>query len=483
MSALSTFLNGVNRLGSIKGAGKIAPKLSNSEFCFSNTSKSEHFTAGFGKAPMVPSDIEKRKYYIAGYRANNPARGVIDPQYASAVWLDDNSGSGGVLFISLDVVGLLNKDVSELKRRLSEFKLKTGCRKITVFATHNHAGIDTMGLWGPLPLSGKDKKFMELLYTSCVCAAFEAYNTRKKGRVFYGSAEVPDLQEDIRLPEVYSKKLTRLRFVPEDAGNEIWIVNFASHSESLQGCNSLVSADFPCYFREYIREKTGAETLYGVGAIGGMISMKIEDENILRDEHRLLESTRKIGYALARYALTIKDEKELEPRISYITQEFYVPVENTLLTIAAAAGIISVDRYFLPAPAVKTELSYFEIGSLPLLFLPCELFPELAYGGYLKAEESATGKGSEMNPPPLIDICGNNELIIFGLSNDEIGYVIPPNDYWLNEKKPYLDKGIDRLGRRHYEETNSAGPDAAKAIADALIKAMKNVNETKRRYL
>lgn len=479
MSGLNKILDGVNHLSSIRASKTIAPKLPNGEFYYTKNAKSSYFTAGFGKRAVIPDDIETKKYFIAGYGDNNPARGVIDPQYVSAVWLDDNSGKGGMLFISLDVVGLLNKDVNTLKRRLSEFKIKTGCRIITVFSTHNHAGIDTMGLWGPLPLTGKNKKFMELLFSSAVEAAFEAFNSKTDGKLYHGNIEVPDLQEDIRLPIVYSKTLTRFRFVPEGGSNEIWLINFASHSESLQGCNHLVSADFPCYLRERIRDKSGAETLYGVGAIGGMISMNIDDEKTLRTEHRLLESTRKIGYALADYALKIDNDKEIEPKISYITQQFYIPVENPLLTIAAFAGIISADRYFLPEPAIKTELTYMEIGDKALLFIPCELFPELAYGGYLKAEESATGNGAEINPPPLIETAGNKDLIIYGLSNDEIGYVIPPNDYLLNENKPYIEKAIDRLGRRHYEETNSAGPETAKTISLAFQKIMKTVNKTK----
>ena len=74
--------------------------------------KGECFTVGFGKCVMLPEDIDKKKYYIAGYGENNPAKGVIDPQYAHAMWIDDNTGRGGVLFISLDIVGLLNKDVN-----------------------------------------------------------------------------------------------------------------------------------------------------------------------------------------------------------------------------------------------------------------------------------------------------------------------------------------------------------------------------------
>ena len=290
------------------------------------------------------------------------------------------------------------------------------------------------------------------------------------------------MQEDIRTPVVYSKTLTRLRFVPEDGSREIYFLNFASHSESLQGCNSLVSADFPCYLRERIRKETGAETIYGVGAIGGMISMEIEDEDRLRKENRLLESTRSIGYKLADYALAINEEKALSPRISHIKQEFYIPVENPVLTIACQLGLLNADAYKEPysdKKVLKSEISYFERDDLAILMLPCELFPELAYGGYLSEEESAEGLSPEINPTPLVEIADNQNLLIFGLANDELGYVLPPNDFMLNEDTPYLDKAVDRFGRRHYEETNSMGPETADIIAENFRALINKVNTAK----
>lgn len=480
---ISDALNGIVSLGQKKADKHVTPPIDEGTFDYVPEAKSEFFTAGFGKAVMLPADIGKRTYYIAGYGENNPARGVIDPQYAHALWLDDNSGHGGMLFISLDVVGLLNKDVKALKDTLADFVRLTGCRAISVFSTHNHAGIDTMGIWGKLPFSGKSPKFMDILFKAAKQAAFDAYEDRRKGKLYLGRIEVPDMQEDIRTPVVYSKTLTRLRFVPSDGTREIYFLNFASHSESLQGCNSLVSADFPCYLREKIRKETGAETIYGVGAIGGMISMEIQDEDLLRKEHRLLESTRNIGYKLAGYALSIDKETELLPRISYIRQEFYCPVENPVLTIACQIGILTADRYSMPGEkgtgALKTEISYLEIDTLKILMIPCELFPELAYGGYLTEEESAEGKSPDINPEPLVKTAEDDELLIFGLANDELGYVLPPNDFMLNTVQPYMDKAIDRFNRRHYEETNSMGPRTAQFISDAFVKVLEKVKTAK----
>ncbi len=441
--------------------------------------KGECFTVGFGKCVMLPDDIDKKKYYIAGYGENNPARGVIDPQYAHAVWIDDNTGRGGVLFISLDIVGLLNKDVNRIRERLSSFAKKTGCRSINICSTHNHAGIDTMGIWGRLPFSGKNPDFMRILFDATIKACEDAFNSRKNGDFYLGTIEVTDMQEDIRTPIVYSKTLTRFRFVPEDGSNEVWIINFASHSESLQGCNHLVSADFPCYLRERIKEKTGADVLYTVGAIGGMISMDIPEEDKLRKEHRLLESTRNIGYRLADYAVSINNDDKLDACVNFARREFYVPADNTILTLACYVGLLEADKYAdasLPKHlCLKSEITYFEIGEKKILLLPCEIFPELVFGGFLSAEESATGKGGEINPRILTEIVEDEEILVFGLANDELGYVVPPNDFVLHPTAPYLEDGRDKHNRRHYEETNSMGPDTAKVIAENVELLIKDI--------
>jgi hypothetical protein len=124
-------------------------------------------------------------------------------------------------------------------------------------------------------------------------------------------------------------------------------------------------------------------------------------------------------------------------------------------------------------------MTYCEIGDLHMLLLPCELFPELAYGGYLDEDESATGLGAEVNPKTLLEIAGDDSIVIFGLANDEVGYVVPPNDFLLNPDTPYFERVHDRHGRNHYEETNSLGPNTAQRIADVFESMIKTVRETK----
>lgn len=129
--------------------------------------------------------------------------------------------------------------------------------------------------------------------------------------------------------------------------------------------------------------------------------------------------------------------------------------------------------------AMKSEISYIEIGCAKFLLLPCEIFPELVFGGFLGAEESATGYGDEINPPILTSITGD-DIIIVGLANDELGYVLPPNDFLLDENKPYMDIPRDVHGRRHYEETNSLSPETAATIARTVKDIMETVENSRK---
>lgn len=483
MKALKLVSKALTASVKLSGKGKArfkdAPILASAEFDYTKEATSDHFTAGFGKEPIMPPDITRKTYWVAGYNMYNPASGILDTLYAHAIWIDDNSGKGAVVFVSLDAVGLLKTDADIIKASLAGFAQETNIRNINILCTHDHAGIDTMGIWGPLPKTGRSKEFMQIVKQGVISAVKKAYEDRRNGSLMYGTIEVPDLQSDIRTPVVFSKTLTRLRFVPDDGSREIYFINFASHSESLTGKNSLISADFPAYLRKEILEKANAETIYFVGAIGGMITIKAEGKEMSEK----IESVKKIGKKLGQYAMSIENERKLSPKISFIKQEFYFEPENTVLMTAAQMSILNVNPYFSKETPLgyllKSEISYFEIDDVKLLLLPGETFPEVVYGGYLESNESATGLPCEFNPTPLVDIIGDKNTIIFNLANDEVGYIIPPNDYLLSEDFPYLERAKDRFDRNHYEETNSLGPKTHEKIATVVGGIMETVRQTK----
>ena len=431
--------------------------------------KADHFTVGLAMEDLTPPDLDTHRYYMAGYGFFKPIQGMLNPVCATALWIDDNSGHGGVLLLSVDCVGIMHNDTEEIRRRLRPFCRITGCRAVHVMATHCHAGVDTMGFWGPLPKSGRDKRFFALLFEKTERAAEKAYASRRDGNLFAGSVMTEGIQQDKRLPEVFEKTLTRLRFVPRDGGKEIYIVNYAAHPEVLGSRNVQLSADYVHWLREKVKRDSGADLIYFNGAIGGMITPT------LASGHEDIASSRAAGYKIAEAAMSVQNERRLELRIGVIRKEFYLELSNTVFALCGILGVMPRKRYPLgQGPlnvSLKTEMAYMEIGDIHILMLPGELFPELAYGGYLEAGVAAAG-GPELNPPPLREIANDPDLIIFGLANDELGYIIPPNDFILDETYPFLVKAFDHGGRRHYEETNSTGPRTAHILAETFTQIM-----------
>ena len=69
---------------------------------------------------------------------------------------------------------------------------------------------------------------------------------------------------------------------------------------------------------------------------------------------------------------------------------------------------------------------------------------------------------------PLAEIAGDPDMIVFGVSNDMTGYVVPPNDFILHPTQPYLNGYRDKFDLNHYHETNSMGIGTQKVIADTF---------------
>ena len=124
-----------------------------------------------------------------------------------------------------------------------------------------------------------------------------------------------------------------------------------------------------------------------------------------------------------------------------------------------------------------SELDYIKIGDFSVLTVPGEIFPELVYPGhYSTKEESSVNDPESVNPKTLSEIAGDENIVIFGVTNDMAGYIIPPNDFVLNIQQPYLSTANDRFGRNHYNETNSLGPNAAYALAEAFSQQIDCIN-------
>lgn len=434
--------------------------------------KGDSYVCGYAVKEVMPADINAKKYWIAGHGMGHVIEKVHDPVTVSAMWIgaDDN---GGYIHISADIIGLTNYEVNLVRASLCDFIAESKCLGVFVSCTHSHAGFDTVGYWGQLMKlqTGKDPEYMELLLNSLKEVSVEAYKNRKPGKLFVGTVHVPEAQFCKREPDAMHDVLTRTRFVPADGSNETWFLNYAAHPNTLGGGNRECGADYPYWLRKTINDEKPVNVLFGVGAIGA-----VDPGNFCDDKP---ERTRLQGLTLGKAALGIDNDKEMPVEITVLQHKYYSPVDNGLLALMATIKACSSQRYPYDKGdlglALLTEMDYIKLGTQQILLLPGEPFPEVVYGGAAPADKSATGKGIEINPTPLIDIVGDKDLLVYCVTNDMTGYCVTPNDFVLHKTQPYIEQGRDIFDRKHYHETNSLGYLTNETIAENVADIMKRV--------
>ena len=452
-----------------KGPAPVIPKSE------TVSASGEGYRLGFARADINPEEFGKKTYWIAGHGSGHQMEGVLTDVFVSAVWIDVGTDEG-LVWLSGDIVGLTNIEVNEIRRRIMAEPEFSKCIGINFSCTHSHSGIDTVGYWGKanalhIPSNGKDPEYMEKLFSQSVKAAKEAFVNRTPGKLYTGRHSIEGgLYTPRRLPEKH-EILTRLRFVPDNGSSETWLVNVGAHPNSLGGKNRMLSAEYPHFLRERVAEKTGANVLFGIGAIGGMDAAEFDKDD-------RVNNIKKQGEFFADAAIAVDNDKLLEPVIKYNRRRFYLPVDNYVLLLLAMRGTMSFAPFACKESgtgvAMRTEMTYMTFGSQKILLLPGENFVCTVYGGYEPAERSSTGKGPEINPAPLAEICGDPEMIAYGVSNDMTGYVVAPNDFCLHPTQAFLNPTNDVLGGRHYHETTSMGIKTQGVIADTFARLVKD---------
>lgn len=459
----------------------------------SSKDTSGQWTVGFGSAQIIPEHLRTDPLYIAGYNSgwktskyldnytlpvyseineDKERRSLYDYAQARAVWLD--SGEGGVLLIGIDTIALSGSYVRQIREELAELCEQENCISVNVYSTHSHALPDTLGLWGPLGIDGKDDSYMEKLVEAAVDAGRQAMENRHTGDLYYGEAVTDGeyLLRDSRYPYVYDEVLHQLRFEGEDDFG-VRMFFYGAHAESLRGDNTLLSRDFPGVMCDLITAETGDQTIFLPGAIGGLIMTEV-----LTAPFDAVENLQKTGRILADYALSIlpENEKKVEPELSVARSEISIPLDNNAFMYFQFLGILNCQvepSDSRTGYAAVSEMSLIRLGDIVLTLVPGEIFPELVSG-----QRYGDASVENSNPTPLLETAishGAEQVLIIGLANDELGYIVPPSDFFVNDTNPYLERKEDSRQEDHYEETNSVGPNSAWAVAKTFEHLMEQL--------
>lgn len=414
------------------------------------------WSLGYGSASLQTGDELDGKHYVGGslsFPKSKAATAIYDDQRVRVIAINDGSGRGTLIFAVIDGFGISSTDVRGIRKELADFAKANNIVGINISVLHQHSCVDTFGMNGDLVkmiftnpalnrinntfgtdyklLNGQNASFMKHLYDVTVDSVKEAVNSMTTGKMYYSEIEAGEYIRDKREPMVFDSKIHRFRFVPNNGTKETWLCNMAIHAVGNGAAGTEITGDYPYYIEQEVN-KAGANFIQIQGAELA-ISSKHDSLNLPEGTPRL-ESLKIYGTTLGKLIVESNEaETEVAPLLNYRMKEYYVPVTNQILEFAGRLGaltntVVTTDEnnHVLE---VATELGYLEIGTkLAVAIIPGELEPAIAYGGYLDADHSWTG--TDFDYPSLQDIVGTDkELLVFGLMNDQIGYILEDNDY------------------------------------------------------
>jgi hypothetical protein len=419
----------------------------------------------------------KRPVWMAGFSQNRAATAIHDDLWAIACVLDDGHTRLGI--VGLDSIGFFHDDVVAVRRACAaEWKLDY----TIVTSMHNHSTPDLMGLWGPDFLhTGVDERYRQQVIAAAAKALGDAVTALQPARVAFHEIPVPPdgLMADTRKPIVFDPDVRVMHFTSPTNGATLGtIVGWANHPETPWGKNTEITADFCGILRDTLERgfthdgQTFARGLGGIhlyvnGAVGGLMtthpSVTVRDpwlnEDFKEPSH---EKSRAVGHQLAARILPKLTETNSVPAdsaaISIRARTIELPVENKMFLAAAYLGLI--DRGHVRWKKMRTEVALVTIGDASIACVPGEIYPEIVNGG-IEHPEGADFDIAPVEVPPLRELMPGRIKFVFGLANDELGYLIPKSEWDVQPPRLYGSKGV-------YGEINSCGPNAGPLVHAAL---------------
>ncbi len=388
---------------------------------------------GYAQTVITPS-LEK-PVYLAGFGNDRRAKTIHDDLYARALAIQTEQTT--LVLVALDLIGFFRPDAYEVIEKVNRPDVQ-----IVIASTHTHHGPDTMGLWGPdQKTRGVDEAWMSATKQKIVDGIRASLSTLKPASVKWASVHVPGLVKNVRNPEILDDELTLLQFLDADHRSLVTLFNFPCHPEVLWEHNPNITSDYVYTLREETEKQTGAPCIFFSGALGGMMTPDVKDHSFEEAEfmgRRLAEEGLKTLNAVSSGQLK---EVSIEKRI------IKAKLTNILYKLAFGRKLLPDARD--NKGCITTEVNLVKIGGLWLATVPGELLPKL--GLQLKVWMKEAGA----------QVAG-----VIGLANDELGYILPVEDfkYPWNPFKP----------GKHYEETNSIGKDIAPKVMDALHDVIAN---------
>jgi hypothetical protein len=358
------------------------------------------FRAAAGKQDITP----KTPVFMAGYGMNRKSTDAHDPLMARCLVLE--TGKTRIAFVSCDLLGVPRYQIEKIRAMIKSVSPE----HLFLSATHTHSGPDPLGQWGPdIQTSGVDQAWMTAFREGVAhLVDSTALQLRPAAVKFADTTKVPRISKNIRVPRILDTELGVMQVVEASGGKPIaTFVNYACHPEIMNMHH--LTADFPHWLYDTVEGAGGGVCLYLNGAQGGMVTADFDESTTPKGENWQAAET--IGTSLGKRVLELLEGVPAvrSVPITAARRVFEVPLDNPRFKALVALKIFP--KAEMKGPNLETEVCRITIGDAEFLTLPGEVLPNIGF--YLK---------SLMHGRPKF---------LLGLTCDELGYILTPEDYGL----------------------------------------------------
>jgi len=424
--------------------------------------------------------------WIAGFGNSRAANGIHDDTWARTMIIDD--GKTRLAIVVLDAIGFMNDDIIDIRKQIP---VAAGITYTMISSTHTHEGPDLLGLWGDSHFrSGINKQYLKYVKSQVIKSVVTAVKNLRPATLEVSQDLTGALSQaiDTRKPEVFDSGMRMIKAVDKENGAVLGsLVAWADHPETLWSDNLLVSSDFCHYVRlgvekglfkgdSLAKPGIGGVCVYINGAVGGLMTthprLTIKDPFTGKEfKEPTFEKAEAQGKNLALLALNAMEkpiEKIDTAAISLIVKTLYLPIDNIMFELGTTFGVL--DRGTTGWMKMRSEISVFNIGPISFATLPGEVYPEILNGG-IEAPEGQDFKISPVEVPPVREMMKGKYKFVFGLANDEIGYIVPKSQWDVKAPYTYKKDGAP------YGEGNSLGSETAPTLHKNLKEILGELNK------
>lgn len=410
-----------------------------------------YWSLGYASRSVLPDDVDSGEYNLGRDLLNKYAKGVYDDQRIRVAVIDDNSGEGAVIIGSIDALGVTSTDARAIRKAVVEYCEENGIKvaSVNICATHSHSALDTqgvsteffkklvgnfvynaMGNEGSLPGMEAADRFKEHFIAQAIEAVKEAVADIEQGTLSFASIDCSEIIRDKRglISKEDIPETACFKFVSE-SGEETYIADISCHPTTFSASNGLVSSDYIYWLDKYIQTQVGGNVVMVAGALGQLSKDMDVDTTGMTEWEEKSASAKSLGEAFGAYILAAEYE-ELEPILNATHRELFVYPENSILTLACEIRLVN-NRCFIDSNGdvcMATEMGYVEFGNeVGLALFPAEFYPETFWGNDITG--NVTWDGTEWQYDSLFDSVDGVDVYPVSLANDEIGYVVPDNNF------------------------------------------------------